>query len=245
MCGDFVINIEYKNIKKIPFKTNRNSKFYYNKNIIYKIPKHIKKDYIRILDYINNCNIDNLIKLLDYIYKDEEFIGYSFINYNDYKALNKFKKRDILQKKEDCHKIIELFNTLTTNNLFYNDFHCGNIILDEKNNDIKLCDLDSFKIDYTKESIINQIKSSAILCLMYLYNLSYPDILVLIKDGQDINKDKTVNNYFKNLSNSNITDFHSCIDKIDLELINKEKGKLKRKCLELSSNSYYNKYYHI
>lgn len=240
-----MINIEYKNIRKIPFKLNRNSIFYYNKNIIYKIPKNISENYINVLDYINNCNLDILIKLVNYIYKNEKFIGYSFINYDSYKGLNKFKERNIFQKKEDCHKIIEIFNTLTDKGLFYHDFHCGNIILNEKDNDIKLCDLDLFTRKSSKENIIKQIRSSAILCLMYLYNLSYPDILVLIRDGQSINKDKIVNKYFKELSNSKIIDFHSCIDKLDLELVSKERIKLKRKSRELSHNEYYNKYYHI
>lgn len=244
------IDIESINKYKryIPFDMNTNSKLYFDKDIIHKLPYSVNKNLYNVLNYINEIDLKEIIKLTKYIYDNETLVGYSFINYKEYKSLNKFKNRDINLKLEDSFKITEIFNKLFLNNIIYNDFHTGNILLNKDTSDIKICDLDNVNIINDKSTLNSatlQNKLIFIMCLIlsYLYDINNLYMYIYIRDGNNVNKDNLIKKYYINLINGKLEDFSKVLSKLDLDLIEEEKSIIKVKSKKLKNNSYYRKYF--
>lgn len=238
--------IQYKDINKfkiyIPFDINTNSRLYYDKDLIHKILKKPNIDLFKNLEYLDSIKINGILEVKNFIKNNSKLIGYSFKNYKNYKSLNKNKNRDLELKREDCHKIINIFNVLLDNNIIYQDFHCSNILLDSKTNDIKLCDLDSIQVSSDQKEKITQLKSIAILCLMYLYNLTYDEVFVLLKEQVNLNKDNIINKYINNLYDEQLIDFSKVLDMLDLSIIEDKRIECKKVLKKVKTNGYYTKY---
>jgi len=239
--------INYNEIKKyklyIFFYFNTNSKLYFDKDTIHKVMFYYIYDLQNKLNYIDSLNLEGIIKLKNLIEKDNKIVGYSSERYRDYKSLRKNENRSINLKIDDCLKIIELFNILNEKNVMFGDFNRSNILLNPKDSSVKICDLDNIEISNKQSHKKDQLRSVAILCLMYLYNLNYADILFLLREQIDINKDNIINSYFKSMNENNLEDFSSVIKKLDIDIIDENKYKIKTKVKELRKNSYYERYY--
>lgn len=229
--------IDYEEVMKFkrykPKDTNNSSILYYHNNIIYKLPYFFDQNKIEVINYISECNYDNLIKIKDFIMQEGFAIGYSFKFYDNYKSLAKFSKRDIKLKIKDCHKVIDIFNMLVDNGLTYMDYHCGNILLNPKTDDIKLCDIDSLIADDCINDFIWSNQSAMALCLEYLYGFPVIFMKRLIEDGESLNKDNLINKFYTNITNDNLYDFHNVLEQLDLELLLKEQKTLKPKVKKL------------
>ena len=61
--------IDYEEVVKFkrykPRDTNNSSILYYHNNIIYKLPFFFDQNRIEVINYISECNYDNLIKIKD------------------------------------------------------------------------------------------------------------------------------------------------------------------------------------
>lgn len=236
--------IQYRDIKKwkryIPFDIHYNSKLYYDEDVIYKILYYLKNNLKEILEYINKLDLDELIQLIHIVYDNEIIIGYSFRNYREYKSLRKYKKRSLELKKQDCFKIVKSFNILNDNNLIYKDFHCGNVLLNDKTNDLKICDLDSVIINDSLEKKYIQLRRAFMLALGYLYNLDYRDINIVLKSNVIINENEDINRVICSSDKINVEDIYYLIEKLNLELIPKDRNKIKAKSYILTNDQYYN-----
>ena len=228
--------IDYEDVIKFkrynPNDINNSSILYYDNKTIYKLPYFFDENIIEVINYISECNYDSIIKIKDFIMSEEFAVGYSFEFYDNYKSLAKFSKRDLKLKVKDCHKIIDIFNELVYNGLIYTDYHLGNILLNENTSDIKLCDIDSIISNENNNFIWNN-KSSVALCLGYLYGFQTIFIKELIERNELINKDNLINDFYNNIKNDNLYEFHNILDKLDLELLLKEKKMLKPKVKKL------------
>jgi len=172
--------IEYENLKRykryLTTDLNTKSKLYFDKKLIHKIPNEIDSKLRFVLEYIDKLNLKELIELKKVIYSKNDFVGYSMINYKEYKSLNKLGYRNFDLKKEDSFKLLQIFINLKKNNLAYKDFHKGNILLNTKTNDIKICDLDSFNYDTNYFLNGEELRKIFLLILSYLYNVREYDI---------------------------------------------------------------------
>lgn len=234
--------IQYSQIKKykryIPFDVNRNSKLYLEKDLIHKIPYWIDREFSKTLYYVSSCNIDELIEIRNLIFKKENLVGYSFTNYKDYKSLGKQKNRSLKLKLEDCVKIISAFNKLNEKGIQYRDFHIGNVLLNPKTGDIKICDVDSINIhsyyDFTK----TQLEKALILSIAYLYNLDFYNIYMLLNYREPINRDGLISECIDCIS---VDKIYELFQKIDLDMIPYERKKIKIKSKDLIEDRYYTK----
>jgi len=168
--------IDYNKIKRykkyLPFDSYNNSKLYYDKDLIHKILFCETPDLNIILNMVDKLKLDELIEIKNLIYKNGNMVGYTVKNYKQYKSLNKFKNRKFELKRQDCIKLVKSFDNILKNNLSYIDFHLSNILLNPKNNDIKICDLDGLILNTGKESEEIGLKKLLILILTYLYNIN-------------------------------------------------------------------------
>ena len=139
--------LQYKNIKKyktyIPFDINTNSKLFFDKDLIHKIPFVKERGLDNLLKYLGELNLKELVEIRKLIYYEDLIVGYSMKNYKGYKSLRKFRYRKLDLKKEDCLKIIKSVEVLSENKISFFDSHLGNILLNPKTKDIKICDVGS------------------------------------------------------------------------------------------------------
>ena len=231
-----VKNLRDINLRKhyIPFDINKNSRLYYDDNVIYKLPFSIKDDFKDVLQYIEKCNLNELIELKGLIMADNQLKGYYFINYRNYKSLRKHGKDNLILKRENAKKVIAAFNKLNDYNICYKDFHLGNILYG--NDEIKICDLDSICIKDDIKVKLNNLKQSLIVALAYMHNVSYHDISVLLKSNIVINNSELLKRY---MELENLTDAYKIIDDIDLSIISAERVKIKKKSKSLSNTGYF------
>lgn len=119
--------------------------------------------------------------------------------------------------------------------MFYYDIRRSNLLLNDKTNDIKLCDLDSIKIsdDILLKDI--QIKRGMKLCLSYLYNIPFYDMSLLLENRIDIFN----NTIYDCIDNVDIEMFYNNINKlINNDDMNKDKKVFKKKIKEYKENKY-------
>ncbi len=93
----------------------------------------------------NKMCLKDEVKILASAYEDGKFIGY-FMEFDDsyLKTVDQFlKRKNKIKILKQLRKKIEEFNS---NNIFIGDMKLDNILL-SSDYDIKLCDLDNFKID--------------------------------------------------------------------------------------------------
>lgn len=230
--------IQYDDIKKykkyIPFDGHNNSKLYYDKDVIHKIFFNKELEIETILEMVDKLKLDELIEVKNLIYKDDILVGYSVKNYKEYKSLRKFKYRDFDLKKQDCYQLATGFNNILNNKLTYIDFHLSNILLNKKNNDIKICDLDGLILNTGKVSEEIGKKNLLILILTYLYNINHDHIRNVIVGKPEIEKSFISTCYKK----TDINDILEIIDKIDYNEIKHEKKLIMEKSRELMKTGY-------
>jgi len=217
-CGIMLDIIQYDDIKKykryIPFDNYTSSKLYYDKDVIHKIFFNKDLDLNIILEMVNELKLEELIEIKNLIYKNGIMVGYTMKNYKEYKSLKKFKNRNFALKKQDCIKLVTGFENILKNKLSYVDFHLSNILLNPKNNDIKICDLNGLILKRGKVSEEIGTKNLLILVLAYLYNIDKKHIRNII-----IGKEKIENTF---INKCNISDKDIDIDFI-LNIINEIK----------------------
>ena len=240
-------NIEFNKINKLkiyfPFDTNNSSKIYYEANRLHKIPYHMYDDTIKTLMYIEENKIKGVVKVTNFIENHNEIIGYTMKKYKNHKSLNKLKIEKFDNKIKDCLKIINMFQEYNYNNLIYSDFHTGNILLNTKNNDIKICDLDNFRISSDNDDKKSQLRGVLELCIEYIYQVDPADAHIVVNHSTiEIDKD----NYFRECIKS-VGDikFHSTIKKIanlDRSSIPKYRRKIKEEAKQYINSGYYKVY---
>lgn len=174
-----ITNLEIQNFSFFnrykTFDLNTNSKIYKEENKLYKIPNNMRTDTIKALKYVDKNKIKGMVKVENFITDNGKIIGYSMPNYKNYKSLYKNRFRRFKDKIEDSIKIIEYFEYLNKNNLYYGDQHVGNMLLNKDTNKLLLCDLDTLRIEKDDFFKKMQILSAISLSLSYLYGVSQED----------------------------------------------------------------------
>lgn len=240
--------LQYVEIKKykryIPFDTNTNSKLFFDKDLIHKIPFVKERGLDNLLKYLGELNLEELVEIRKLIYFDDFIIGYSMKNYRGYKSLRKFKHRKFDLKKEDCYKIIKSVQVLSENKITFFDCHSGNILLNSKTNDIKICDIDGLVLKENSNLGYRELKNLLIFLLSYLYNIKDCDIRNYLNSGE-----RTFNNLF--IDRCKLGEESLTVEKIK-EIVNdikylttlKERDYIIDKSIELSDMGYlkYNRF---
>lgn len=207
--------IDYKDIKRykkyITTDINNNSYLYFERDLIHKILFHPSNDLEDILKKLDELNKEELVEIRNLIYEDNNVVGYSVKKYKEYKSLKKLKSRPFDLKKQDSIKLVNIYSNILDNGLSYRDFHLGNVLLNQKTNDIKICDLDSFNFFESWEEEKYALENLLTTVLEYLYNIKYKHI---------------INSNLKNTLNQDISieSILEVINSLDSELI-----KIKRK----------------
>lgn len=135
---DIYNNHKLKMIKQYSTESNcfhDNNNFYkiYKNNI--DVNQRMKTIEIFKENKINGCPVIN-----DYIYGDENIIGYVMKYYKKAKPFYKENKYEFIRQK--CLELINIYNNLKSNyNLCYFDFHKQNVFIND--NHILLLDVDS------------------------------------------------------------------------------------------------------
>lgn len=157
------------------FDLNTNSKIYKEDNNLYKIPTIMRRELIDALKYVDENKIKGMVKVKNFITDNGKIIGYSMHNYTNYKSLYKNKFRKFKDKIEDSLKIIDYFEYLNENDLYYADQHVGNMLLNTNSNKLLLCDLDTLRIEKDNYYKRMQTFSAIALVVSYLYGVSQED----------------------------------------------------------------------
>ena len=92
----------------------------------------------------NNESFKDEIKIYDMVYEKKFFVGYT-MEYSFLKKFNSFSKRKI--KINQLKLLREKVEKLNNNNIFIGDFDEKNFLTSPEGDNIKLCDLDNYKID--------------------------------------------------------------------------------------------------
>ena len=234
--------IEYSDVKKykryIPFDLNTNSKLYFDGDLIHKIPHFKERDFLKIISMVDSLKLNELIEIKKLIYKNETIVGYSMKNYKEYKSLRKLKNRNFELKRTDCIKIIKCVEVLSNNNISFFDCQLSNILLNPKNNDMKICDIDG--LTFNEEKTLNYSDLKKILCLIlaYLYNIKEYDIRnVLLSTGIDNNK-SFINKCCFDEKNLNIEKIYTIIYDIQKNFTINEKKDIINKSKQLCETGY-------
>lgn len=234
--------IQYKDIKRykryIPFDLNTKSKLYFDKDLIHKIPYMKERELDKILKYIDELKLEELIEIKKLIYRNGFIIGYSMKNYKEYKSLKKFKHRKFTLKKNDCFTLIESLKVLSQHNLSFLDCNLSNFLLNPKSNDIKICDIDGLTFIKNKSLNNEALKRILTLLLSYLYNVKECDIRnVLNSNGIDV-EGSIINECCMLEKNISFETIVGIIDMVKTENIKKEKTYIVQKSKKLSESGY-------
>lgn len=233
--------VQYDDIKKYKryFTTdlNTNSKLYFDKDVIHKIPHYIEDNYLDILEYIDKLDLDNLIKLKAFIYNKDKLIGYSFINHKDYKSLRKLKSMDFKLKKQVCFNIMSAYNILKQNNIKYVDFHLWNVLVDPDTLNVKICDLDEVSV-CRNERKNNNLERAFMLSLAFLYNISYNDIRNVIEPISSYDEGDFISMCARHMENFDRKGAYELIEQLTpLDVVN-EREKIINKSKQLCNLGY-------
>lgn len=233
LAGEIMLEvIDYKDIKKykryITTDYNHSSCLYFDRDLIHKILYYSPKEMENLLNIINELNIEELVKIKKLIYQDKNIVGYSVKNYKQYKSLSKLKNRTFELKKQDSIKLVTTYNKILNKGFSYRDFHLGNVLLNPKTNDIKICDLDSidFFESWKEEQYALQLLLETI--LEYLYNIRFCHIRNIIHSNylsKIINEDSNNISIEYILKVINLVDSES-VKKYKKEMISKSKQRI-------------------
>jgi len=162
--------MELNNIKKlkdINLISSTESDCYIYKNVIYKVFKNglTAIDRLDTIKFFLEHDIQYCPKLYDFIYDNNEIIGYSMQYYKKAIPISKIKRFKLL--KDKCLELIDAYLSLKNdNNLCFTDFNKGNIFIN--NGDILLLDIDScLKRNADNEKISEQLLKEFILGSIY------------------------------------------------------------------------------
>lgn len=246
MCYNILVGetmleqINYKDIKKykkyITTDINNNSFLYFDKDLLHKIVFKKPEDYIDILILLDELNLEELVELKKIIYDNDCVVGYSIKNYKEYRSLKKLKNRPFDLKKQDSIKLVNIYNKLLDNGLSYRDFHLGNVLLNPKTNDIKICDLDSITLFESLEDEKYALTLLLESILEYLYNIKTRHIKNVIRDNY---LGRFIYNPEKILTIEYIL---KIINLIDYDLVRRDKKEIIEKSKQLI-NTGYSKFY--
>lgn len=237
--------MQYRKVKKYKryFTTDLNTRsiLYFDKDLLHKIPFKVSDNSETVLKYVYKLKSEELVEIKRLIYKNNLLVGYSIKNYKEYKSLKKLRHRKFKAKKNDCFKIVQTFNRLSHKNLSYSDFHLGNVLLNPQNDDIKVCDIDSFSIKDNKELDKDELQKLLILILAYLYNINEFNIRnVIYSSGIDI-PDSFINYCCISKRDITLEKIYEIINKMRYNYIEEEKKYIIKKSKQLSDLGY-NKY---
>ena len=232
--------INYKDIKKykkyITTDINNNSCLYFDKDLIHKIVFKKTEDYKDIIILLDQLNLEELVELKKIIYDSGCIVGYSVKNYKEYKSLNKLKSRSFELKKQDSIKLVNIYEKILNKGLSYRDFHLGNVLLNPKTNDIKICDLDSITLFESWDDEKYALTLLLECVLEYLYNINCKHIKNIIRDNY---LEKFIYNAEKKLTIDYIL---KIIDLIDYGIVKRDRKQIIEKSKQLS-NMGYSKFY--
>ena len=156
-----------KKIKDINLISSTESDCYIYKNVIYKVFKNglTAIDRLDTIKFFLEHDIQYCPKLYDFIYDNNEIIGYSMQYYKKAIPISKIKRFKLL--KDKCLELIDAYLSLKNdNNLCFTDFNKGNIFIN--NGDILLLDIDScLKRNADNEKISEQLLKEFILGSIY------------------------------------------------------------------------------
>lgn len=162
--------MEINNIKKlnnINLISSTESDCYIYKNVIYKVFKNslTAKGRLDTIKFFLEHDIQYCPKLYDFIYDNNEIIGYSMQYYKKAISISEIKRFKLL--KDKCLELIYAYLSLRNdNNLCFTDFNKGNIFIN--NGDILLLDIDScLKRSTDNEKISEQLLKEFILGSIY------------------------------------------------------------------------------
>ena len=156
--------IKESNTKQL---NSNESKLYINNDVIYKV---FNKDIdiskkVDIIDIFLKYNITGTPIIYDFIYDNNEIVGYAMKYYKKAKPLSQSMRFKFI--KEKCLELIDIYWNIKDNyNICYYDFHNGNININ--NHNILLLDIDSC-IERTPETEKNSIK----LLIEYIIEMIY------------------------------------------------------------------------
>ena len=131
-----------KQLKNVKLISSTESDCYTYKDIIYKVFKSSLTaiDRMDTIKFFLENDIQHCPKLYDYIYDNNEIVGYSMKYYKKAIPISDIDRFKIL--KEKCLELIEIYLFLKDdNNLCYLDFNKSNVFVN--NNNILLLDIDS------------------------------------------------------------------------------------------------------
>ncbi|MBR6949541.1 MAG: hypothetical protein IKH54_05075 [Bacilli bacterium] len=239
----------HKLVRFIPLDWNRGSKIYKDGKHLIKIPMYSDKEEVQekalkeleeALLYIDKKKIKGVVEVTNLFKENSKTVGYRLVRYKDFKSLHKFKNRSINLKVQDCKKIMEIFSSFNDYNLRYHDFHPGNILLNDKTNELLVCDLDSCEINNDTEEKNKQLKSALGLCVQYIYNM-YPNDAELILTRSTINVDKNncIKEIYDSIGKSNFKESINKLDNIDKRYILSDKFRMKEEIKDFVRRGYY------
>ena len=156
-----------KQLKNVKLISSTESDCYAYKDIIYKVFKNIltARDRLDTIKFFLERDIQYCPKLYDFIYDNNEIVGYSMQYYKKAISISDIDRFKILKKK--CLELIEIYLLLKDdNNLCYIDFNKGNVFVN--NNNILLLDIDScLKRNLENEQISKQLLKEFVLGIIY------------------------------------------------------------------------------
>lgn len=236
------INIKKINKLKVyvPFDTNNSSRIYYEKNLLHKIPYSVGEELTTTLLYLDSKNIKGVIKVTNFIEENNKVIGYTMKKYKNYKSLAKLKRRNVRRKINDCQKIIRMFDKFNREDLIYSDFHTGNILLNPEDNDIKVCDLDNFRLSKEKDDKKWQIYGAMEICVAYLFNVDNVEAdIVVNRSGINIDNCNYIRECLKSFGQD---DFHNKVKKLsrlDTTKLIQDRKRIQEEARDFMKSGYY------
>lgn len=233
----------------LPFDWNMGSKIYKDGKYLVKLPMYSNdeekqdeamKELEETLLYIDKKQIKGVVEVTNLFKKNDKTIGYRLVKYNDFRSLNKNKNRSINLKINDCKKIMELFSGFNDYNLIYHDFHTGNVLLNEKTNEVLLCDLDSCEINSDEEVKNKQLKNALGLCIQYIYNM-YPNDADLILTRSTINVDQNncIKEIYDSIGEPNFKESINKFDNFDKRYVLQDKFRMREEIHNFMRMGYY------
>ena len=158
---------DIKKIKNLKLISSTESNCYIYKDVVYKIFKNalIVRDRLDTIKFFLENDIHNCPTLYDFIYDNNEIIGYSMQYYKKAIPVSEIKKFKLL--KEKCFDLINVYLSLKNDtNFCFIDFNKGNVFINK--DEILLLDIDGcIKTDSYSEKVSEQLLKEFILGLIY------------------------------------------------------------------------------